>query len=218
ARWLLVVLAGLTVLGLALWLMRSTLVPPPGALLPGSGSEKGSPPVSTSSHATPSSLLAAYLCAAVGIGCPAAQVKPPVPEDCPREATEAMFKELKVRTGSELTAIVDINQPVGMTGVGVYQDGPVISRIERGDGNLPEGTLLHGRLWTGPGISDIAADGKRPAIMGRYTLAVLPDGTKYPVCIVLGASDGRVPKREGSKDGASLMMQRQPVSVVERWP
>jgi serine/threonine-protein kinase len=219
-RWSLVVLAGLTVLGLALWLVHSTLAPPPEALLPGSGPEKGILPVSTSSRSTPSSLLAAYLCAAVGMGCPAAQVKPPAPEDCPREAIEAMSQELKVDTATLLRAVVDINQPGSVSDAGVYQDGPVIGRITEDDGsNLPEGTLLHGRLWTGPGIYDGAGEFKRPAVIGRYTLAVLPDGRKYPVCIVVGDSDGGlVHKHEGSKAGATVLNRELPVSAVKRWP
>jgi len=216
ARWSLVLLAGLLVLGLALWLPRSTLAPPPEALPP--GSEKGSPPVSTHPRSTPSSLLAAWLCAAAGLGCPAAQVKPPEPEDCPKEAAEAMSRELKIRTGSPLRAIVDINQPGDFSDPGAYQDGPVIGRITEGDGNLPAGTLLHGRLWTGPGIYDIAPDGDLPAVLGRYTQVVLPDGRKYPVCIVLGDTDGRVPKSEGSKPGAAVLARELPVSAVWRWP
>ncbi|PTL79562.1 serine/threonine-protein kinase [Vitiosangium sp. GDMCC 1.1324] len=218
ARWPLVLLASLAVLGLALWLTRSTLLPPPEAQLPGSGRfEKGSPPVSTPPRSTPSSVLAVWLCAVAGIGCPAAQVKPPEPEDCPKEATEAMFQELKVRTASPLRAIVDINQPGDFSETGVYQDGPIIGRITEGDGNLPEGTLLHGRLWTGPGLY-WSAD-KRPAVMARYTLAVLPDGRKYPVCIVLGdPDDGRAPKVKGSKPGASVLARELPVSPVWRWP
>jgi serine/threonine-protein kinase len=216
ARWPLILLASLTVLGLALWLVRSTLAPPPEALLP--GFEKGSPPVSTPPRSTLSSLLAAWLCAAAGLGCPAAQVKPPQPEDCPKEAAEAMSRELKVETGSRLRAVVDINQPGDMSEVGVYQDGPVIGRLSMGDGNLPAGTLLHGRLWTGPGIYDIAGSVTRPAVLGRYTQAVLPDGRKFPVCIVLGDTDGRVPKSEGSKPGAAVLARDLPVSPVERWP
>ncbi|WP_257463256.1 serine/threonine protein kinase [Archangium lipolyticum] len=218
ARWSRVLFAGLTVVGLVLWLARSTLAPPPEALPPGSGqSEKGSPPVSTTSPSTSSSFLAAWLCAVVGIGCPAVQVRPPEPEDCPRDATEAMA-ELKIETGSRLRAIVDINQPGDQGDTGVYQDGPVIGRLTRGDGNLPEGTLLHGHLWTGPGIYDIAGDVKRPAVLGRYTQTVLPDGRKYPVCIVLGDTDGRVKKEEGSKPGAAVLARELPVSPILRWP
>ncbi|ATB39148.1 serine/threonine protein kinase [Cystobacter fuscus] len=220
--WPRVLLAGLIVLGLALWLVRSTLAPPPEALLPGSGPEKGSPPVPTPSRSAPSSFLAAWLCAVVGAGCPAAQVKPPEPADCPREATEAMFKELKILTGSFLTAVVDVNQPSGLGVPGVYQDGPVVSQIVEGDGNMPAGTLLHGRLWTGPGIydtySEMDVQKKRPAVMGRYTLAVLPDGRQYPVCIILGDHVGRVPKLEGSKEGAAVLSRELPVSAVWSWP
>ncbi|WP_052518223.1 serine/threonine protein kinase [Archangium violaceum] len=213
----LVVLAGLTVLGLALWLVHSTLMSPPEALLPGSGPEKGSPPVSISSRSTASNLLAAWLCAAVGVGCPAAQVKPPEPGACPEEATKAMFEELKISTGSLLRAILDINQPGEFQEVGTYQEGPVISRLVEGDGNLPEGTLLYGRLWTGPGIYDYPPEFKRPAVMGRYTLAVLPDGRKYPVCIALGDRYARVRTHEGSKEGAVVLNRELPVSPVWRW-
>ncbi|WNG45828.1 protein kinase [Archangium minus] len=219
ARKPLLLLASVAVLALVLWLARSTLAPPPEALLPGSGrSEKGSPPVSTSARSTPSSLLTTWLCAIAGLGCPGAQVRPPEPADCPKEATEAMFQELKVRTASPLRAVVDINQPGDMSETGVYQEGPVIGRLTVGDGNLPEGTVLHGRLWMGPGIFDIAGSVERPAVMGRYTQAVLPNGRKYPVCIVLGDRDGRVPKEEGSTPGAAVLARELPVSAVWRWP
>lgn len=220
-RWPRVLLASLTVAGLALWLVHSTLVPIPEAPLPGSDrSKKGSPPVSTSSRSNPSSLLAAWLCAAAGLGCPAAQVKPPGPVDCPKEAIEAM-EGLRVWDASRIDLLVDINQPAvdtlqpghGTTG-GVYQEGPVIGRVTLGTGNLPVETLLHGHLWTGPGI--IKEDG-RPAVMGRYTLAILPDGRKYPVCFALG-DDGRLAWAEGSKPGAAVLGREQPALSVHRWP
>jgi serine/threonine-protein kinase len=69
-----------------------------------------------------------------------------------------------------------------------------------------------------PGIYDIAGSVTRPGVLGRYTQAVLPDGRKYPVCIVLGNPDGRVPKAEGSKPGAAVLGRELPVSPVGRWP
>ena len=57
-----------------------------------------------------SRVLAAWLCTAAGLGCPAAQVRPE-PEDCPPEARHTMFEELKLDEGMRLQAIVDINQP-----------------------------------------------------------------------------------------------------------
>ncbi|QRN97637.1 protein kinase [Archangium violaceum] len=219
SRWPRVLLASLTVVGLVLWLARSTLAPLPEALPPRSGhAEKGSPSVSTTPPSASSSFLAAWLCAVAGLGCPAVQVKPPEPEDCPKEAAEAMTRELKIRTSSPLRAVVDINQPGDASEAGVYQDGPVTGRLVEGDGNLPEGTLLHGRLWTGPGIYEVAGTEKFPAVLGRYTQAVLPDGRKYPVCIVLGDTDGRVKKVEGSKPGAAVLARELPVSPVWHWP
>jgi serine/threonine protein kinase len=218
----LLLLGCLGVFGLALWLARPTLEPPPEALPPGSDrSEEGNPPMSTAPRSTPSSLLVAWLCAVADMGCLGAQVKPPEPMDCPKEAKEAMFQELKLGRGSNLLALVDINQPDDREGV--FQDGPVIGRIIRrfGEGNMPEGTLLHGHLWTGPDIYEIQitskGEEKRPAIMGRYTLAVLPDGRKYPVCIALGDETGLIAMRRGSKAGAARMNPVEPVSVVERW-
>ncbi|MFL5358795.1 serine/threonine protein kinase [Archangium sp.] len=225
ARWHLVLLACLTLLGLVLGLAHFTLAPPPGAVSSPAPSDKGSPSMPSSAphqDSTPatsrSGFLAAWLCAVAGLGCPAAQVKPPEPSDCPKDAVETMFQELKLREASELRAVVDINQPGDTSEEGVYQDGPVIGRLTVGDGNLPEGTLLHGRLWTGPGIYDLETNVERPAVMGRYTLAVLPDGRKFPVCIVLGNPDGRVPKRENSKEGTAVLNREVPVSAVWSWP
>lgn len=217
---LLFAMLGLGVLGLALGLLLSTPEPSPVKLPHGPGpSAKGSPTMSTSPRSSSSSFLTAWLCATAGLGCPAAQVKPPEPAACPREAIEAM-KALSLRPGgTALEAIIDINQPGEFGQEGVYQDGPVISRITRGaDSLMPEGTLLHGQLWTGPGIEEVWGEETRPAVMGRYTQAVLPDGRKYPVCIVLGDVDGRIALREGSKPGALLVGRNVPVSVVRRWP
>lgn len=220
ARKLLVLLARLALLGLAFWLGRSTLVLPPEAMPPGSGQpEKGSPPVSTPSPSTPPRFVFAWLCAVAGIGCPAAQVRPE-PADCPREALQAM-EELRIHTASPLQAVTDISQPGRASELGTYQSGPIIGRLVRGDGNLPEGTLLHGRLWTGPGIYVGEKAFPRPAVVGRYTLAVLPDGRKYPVCIVLGGnpeSGGVSMWAEYSKPGAAVLNRELPVSVIERWP
>jgi serine/threonine-protein kinase len=223
ARWPGVLLACLTLLCLGLWLARATLAPRLQAMPP-APTEKEVPPMSTAAPSqapTPSSnssLLTVWLCAALGLGCPGAQVKPPEPSDCPDTATQAMFQELKIRTGSDLQAVVDINQPGDFSEEGVYQDGPIIGRVTRGEGNLLEGTLLHGRLWTGPGIYDREARVEREAVLGRYTQAVLPDGRKYPVCIVLGGKDGRVPKGAGSEPGAARLGRALPVSPVRRWP
>ena len=146
-------------------------------------------------------------------------MRPPEPEDCPEETYDAMWEELRIHEDYGVEAVVDINQPGDVSELGTYQDGPVISRVVEGAGRLPVGTLLHGRLWTGPGIYEELGDDRRvPGVLGRYTLAVLPDGQKHPVCIVLGSDDGRVAMDESSKPGAVRIPKKMPLTVVKRWP
>jgi len=213
-RWLLWGLRGVLVLFLALWVGLSTR-----ALT----SEKGSPfvptaptpytPPADASRSRPARLLAAAICAAVGLGCPASQVKPE-PAECPDEAVEAMLQVLKLR--GRLRAVIDINQPGDQSQLGTYQDGPVVGRVvgySWADAALPDGTLLYGRLWTG-----LVDEAGRPAAMARFSEAKLPDGRTYPVCVVLGNPDGRVRTLPGSKAGAAVLPRELPVSAVERWP
>ncbi|HYO58932.1 serine/threonine protein kinase, partial [Archangium sp.] len=110
--WLFALVAGLTLLGILWWGVRSghaPIGPPPEAEPPVSASHpKGSQPVPVSisrepTSSTPdtprSSLFGALLCVVTGLGCPAAQVKPQPPaygERCPREAQRFMFEELKI--------------------------------------------------------------------------------------------------------------------------
>jgi serine/threonine-protein kinase len=93
-----------------------------------------------------------------------------------------------------------------------------VGRVVQREGTapqLPGGTLLYGRLWTGSGIQN--RDGVE-AVLGRYTEALLPDGRKLPVCIVLGGPDGRWRKLPGSKPEAVRLPKELPVAAVWRWP
>ncbi|HEX8699623.1 MAG TPA: serine/threonine-protein kinase [Myxococcaceae bacterium] len=193
--------------------------------------EKGSPSVldpssEDSSHEAPRASarrrLAVMLCTATGLACSAAQIKPaPVSERCPDDAFAAMFDKhgpLQITPGSDLLAIIDVNQPGEASETGVYRDGPVVGRLTLGAGKLPEGTLLYGRLWTGPGVT-MVGDTSTEAVMARYTEALLPDGSKFPVCIVLNAPrEARWPKLPGSKPGAALLPRELPVSATDFWP
>ncbi|MFY0567483.1 serine/threonine protein kinase [Archangium lansingense] len=101
---------------------------------------------------------------------------------------------------------------------GIYRDGPIVSRVVQREGTspqLPGGTLLYGKLWTGPGIQNWNG---MEAVLGRYTEALLPDGRKLPVCIVLGGYEGRWRKLPGSKPGAVRLFRELPVAAVRRWP
>jgi serine/threonine protein kinase len=166
--------------------------------------------------------LTVVLCAATGLACSSAQVRPiPRPVNCPEDAQAAMFDKqgpLQINMGTDLFAIIDVHQPGGGNETGVYRDGPVVGRLTRGGGKLPEGTLLYGQLWTGPGVT-LVDDSDIEAVMARYTEALLPDGRKFPVCIVLGGPlQARWRKLPGSKPGAVLLNREVPVSAVEFWP
>jgi serine/threonine-protein kinase len=215
----------LAVLFLASWLVRSTLRSPylsePTASV---ALEKGTAPVSTTTSldSNPSirsrfGVLAVWLCTATGLGCPAAQVRPE-PENCSEEAKRNMFEVLKLNEGMMLVAIVDINQPGDPNEDGTFRDGPIVGRVVQSDWSPPElpgGTLLYGRLWTGSGIQ--TQEGEE-AVLGRYTEALLPDGRKLPVCIVLGGPEGRWRKLPGSTPGAVRLPRELLVSAVRRWP
>jgi serine/threonine-protein kinase len=216
--WFVAAGAGLVLLVLALWLASPATLPPTPT------SEKGSTPVPTDTSQPPLSTqgtsrsgparLIALLCAFTSAGCPGAQVKGPPYGDCPREATRVMWKELGVNPGSPLHAIVDIQQPGDQSQLGTYRDGPLEGRITVGEGGLPEGTVLRGQIWTGPGFFEY----EREAVVIRYTEARLPDGRTLPVCIVLGGPVGRVPKAPGSKPGVVKLPRALPANAVERWP
>jgi serine/threonine-protein kinase len=88
----------------------------------------------------------------------------------------------------------------------VLSDGPITSRLEKPMGRLPEGTLIHGRVWTG---------GEQ--VLGRYTRVKTPDGSEYPVCFVLSDLDG-LPKYSGSRPGYARVNPLSHVMVVDRFP
>ncbi|MCY1082622.1 serine/threonine protein kinase [Archangium lansingense] len=231
SRWLVALLAGLLLPGaVGLLSGRALLAPTPAAAPSASApTQRGTPPVlhpsqaqdsaSSPHNSSLSSLLAAWLCAATSLGCPAAQVKPPEPADCSEDARRVMFEELKLSRGQYIVAILDINQPGGSQEDGIYRNGPIVGRVVQQaytDPALPGGTLLYGQLWTGPGIQD--RDGLE-SVIGRYTQALLPDGRKVPVCIVLNTpAYGRWIKGPGSTSDTAVLPREVTMSAVLRWP
>jgi serine/threonine protein kinase len=180
--------------------------------------EKGSPYMSTLSNSRPVRAVAAWLCATFTVGCPSVPVKPPEPTACPQEALKGM-EALGVVRGAPLDyeIIIDTSQPGTEHQEGTYRTGPVTSRVVRDTYTkhpLPDGTLLYGQLWTGPGILKY----EKEAAMGRYTEAALPDGRRFPVCFVLGDATGRTTWGEGSKPEAVKLPRTWRAMPVERWP
>jgi serine/threonine-protein kinase len=186
------------------WLSPATTSP--------TASEKGSPLVSTLSNSRPVMVVAAWLCASFTVGCSAAQVRP-LPEDCPPEVVDRMEEMNLLR--EEYRVIIDINQPGNGQQEGVYLEGKIISRVVRYGftGPLPDGTLLYGQLWT----KGVMKYGK-PAVYGRYTEALLPDGSRIPVCFVLGDVTGTTTGNDGSKPGEIRLQREAGAGAVDRWP
>jgi eukaryotic-like serine/threonine-protein kinase len=232
-KWLLALMTGLLLLALLSWGARSGRLPrehaPEGAPSASASSPKGSQPVpstpqDSSAPDTPrSSLLTALLCALAGAGCPAAPVKPQPPayrERCPEEAQHFMFDVLKMEYGHYLVTL-DIHQPGDRNRTGLYREGPLLGRVERGDWmsentpqELPVGTLLYGYLWEGFRDSSDTVNG----VIAIYTKALLPDGREGPVCLWVGNEDE--PWRQDdpeSKPGAVVLGRQAPIVAVSTW-
>lgn len=147
---------------------------------------------------------AAAVGAAVLTGCTGAQVRPE-PSRCPTGSLEAMRKLGLNKTGGA-AIYTDITQPGRGYEDVIVHDGPIVSLVIEQYGDLPKGTRLFGRLWTGEG-----------RVTGRYTKAELPDGSIYPVCFVYGNYNGGE-WNEGSKPGAVRMPRTWAYTVVDSFP
>jgi hypothetical protein len=147
--------------------------------------------------------------ACVGLACASAQVRP-ANADCPAEA-RAVMKQLGLRWKNGPTIITDIQQgapgPTEEQSYAIVRSGPIISRTFVDHGQLPEGTLLFGELFT-----------ESTNVYGRYDRAQTPDGKTYPVCFTLGneAEDG-LEKLPGSQPGAALLPRLVLTTAVKRF-
>jgi serine/threonine-protein kinase len=158
--------------------------------------------------------LLVFSLAWVKAGCTGVQTRPD-PEDCPKEAVEAMRKELgwRMGEGTQPAIVVDVTKggiPRPLTkledAATVFNDGPVTGELARDEGKAPKGTRLEGHLWT---------TGDR--IYGRYRRAHLPGGRTVPICVELGNGPVGMAKREGSKPGAAVGSKEANGLAVERW-
>ncbi|RKH02778.1 serine/threonine protein kinase [Corallococcus carmarthensis] len=142
--------------------------------------------------------------AAVLTACTGAQVRPDASR-CPAGSLDAMRK-LSLNKGGSGSVYTDITRPGRGSEELIVHDGPIVSLVIEQYGDLPVGTRLYGRLWTGEG-----------RVTGRYTKAELPDGRIYPVCFVYGNFDG-LEWNEGSKPGAVRMPRTFAYTVVNSFP
>lgn len=139
----------------------------------------------------------------VGLACAGAQRRP-AESDCPAEARAAM-KTLGQWWGDGPTVIVDLRQGEGPPPL--VRSGPIVSRVITGRGELTEGTLLFGELFT-----------KSTNVYGRYDRAQTPGGKTYPVCFILGTTeeDG-LEKVPSSEPGAVYISNWAPLTAVKRF-
>lgn len=137
-------------------------------------------------------LLVPAAVAAMNTACATMQAMPPPGGDCPPKIVAAMierewFHTNKPHLGVPMGIRLDASRPkeVEVT----LHGGEVVSLVTHSNlQGLPEGTLLHGRLW-------IPAQGEAWA---RWTEAELPDGRKLPVCIFSNPIERYEEKGEGS--------------------
>ncbi|SEU14718.1 serine/threonine protein kinase [Stigmatella erecta] len=210
-RWKMAAGGGVVLLSLSLFAAWRMWLSPTAALT--AESEKGSLLVSTFNNSRPIKAVAAWLCVTFSVGCPAAQVRP-LPEDCPREAVRSM-EELHLLNQDSYRVVIDINQPGSNRQEGAYHEGKIVSRVVRyrWTGPLPDGTLLYGQLWT----EGLTKEGEE-AVLGRYTEALLPDGRRVPVCMVLGDLTGLTIKYPNSKPGQARLPREMSALAIRRWP
>ncbi len=156
--------------------------------------------------------LLVFTLAWVKAGCTGVQTRPD-PEDCPKEAVEAMEKELGWWVGQQPAIVVDVTKggvPRPLTkredALTAFKDGPVTGALARAEGKAPVGTRLDGHLWT---------TGDR--IYGRYLRAHLPDGRTVPICVELQSGLLGVAKEESSKPDAAVGSKEANGLAVERW-
>jgi len=192
------------------WQVWRTPVPASPAV-----SEKGNPFVSTVRNSRPVRATLAWLCTTFSVGCAAAQVRP-ISEVCPPETVRSMKEMHLLDRPHEISVVIDINQPGAANQEGIYRQGPITSKVVRqrwATNPLPEGTLLYGQLW----IEGIIKQGG-PAVMGRYTEALLPDGRRFPVCIVLADPRTGLLGTSESKSGEATLPREESAFPVLAWP
>jgi serine/threonine-protein kinase len=131
-----------------------------------------------------------------GAACAGAPLRP-VPETCPPEALAAM-KMLRIDIEDGAEAWIDLSKPRSDWSLTTYQDGPVVSSFVERFGDIPEGSVLFGRLYvSGNGVDEFGSK----KVYGRWDKVKLTDGRELPVCFRLGNRDGLY---ESTGDGAPL--------------
>ena len=169
---------------------------------------------STATANTPEAWKAALLlCVMQGGGTACAGVpRRPTPEACPPAALAAM-KLLRIDIEDDAYAWIDVTKPRVEYGRTLYQDGPVVSSFVERFGDIPEGSVLFGRLYvSGNGVDEFG----RKKTYGRWDKVKLTDGRELPVCFRLGNPDGFA-ETEPSPPGYARFPYIMPLVAVDRF-
>jgi serine/threonine-protein kinase len=138
--------------------------------------------------------------AATLAGCTGSQVRADS-ERCTAEAIECMRNQLELKPGNQFDIFMDEHR--SPTADFHIQDGASVVGITREqEGRLPEGTRVHGRVWTGGEY-----------LTGHFTRAVTPDGRSYPVCFAMRV--GKVPGPQ--PEGGAHIVNGAFLTVVEKF-
>jgi len=143
-------------------------------------------------------------CAAATLACSGPQVRPTPGTPCPDGALKAM-RELRLDVGLQVDIYVNKDKPGNASDPLFVRDGDIVSRVFDST-SLPDGTLLEGRLWT-----------RGETILGRYTALELPNGRRYPVCLVL-CDEGGCLKHRASTPEAPAVAFAEVFKVVDVFP
>ncbi|MCP3105577.1 hypothetical protein LZ198_42705 [Myxococcus sp. K15C18031901] len=117
-----------------------------------------------------------------------------------------MFEVLRIPEGDAVVVTLDKRRPGALNDYGIFSEGPTRGVVRSGNDELPTGTTLEGRIWVRDG-----------ALMARYTQARYPNGSTYPVCIVIG-ENGWVQMGPGPKPGTVEFPLSAYGYVVKEWP
>ena len=127
--------------------------------------------------------------AAVSTACPGAQVhpaSPPLPEECPPGAVEAM-RGLRIFPTGPQKAVFFIDYDLNP--MWITRPAGSVTVTMRGTGNVPTGSMLSGRIFFW-----------EDRVYGRFTQVRLPTGETYPVCMEInmdGKRGARLKAHEG---------------------
>jgi hypothetical protein len=136
-------------------------------------------------------------------GCSGLRLRPdgtPLPEECPRQALEAM-ERMGIPMDRSFSLIVD--ERLNDQWPAPLAEGAVVGYVDDDHAKIPVGTRLYGRAWTG---------GEKAII--RYYELQAPGGARMPACIEFREGLGGQMKDPSSPPGVALLPDANGVAIA----